>query len=434
MAEPSAEALIAAYGSPLYVYDLDRVDAAYRDLRAALPAPSSLLYSMKANPHPLIAARLRQAGCRLEVSSPGELSAALRSGADGRDVLYTGPAKDLAELEHAVAGGVRSFSVESFAELRRLGQVAAQRDIGLTALLRVNGGGAAGAPGLRMAGTATQFGIDAETLAAEWSPDQVPDRVRVAGLHLFPVTNARDEDQLLDELSAAIEAAAEIVRVCGLDPAVVDLGGGFGAPYGEPGSRPGYSRLRAEAEKRLDEAFPGWRKGSPEVMFESGRYLVGDCGTLLTTVVDIKRTRGRTYAVLDAGISALGGMTGLGRLLPMRAAPIVSAQSPVGATVVDLAGPSCTPLDVLGRDVSLPEARPGMVLAIPNVGAYGLSASLIGFLSRPMPAEALLAGRRVVACSRPEIHHVPVSPGAGGLDGPGHMMTSERRTEQEDEW
>ncbi|MEU4565469.1 type III PLP-dependent enzyme [Micromonospora sp. NPDC023956] len=420
MVEPSAEALVAAYGSPLYVYDLARVEAAYRDLRAALPAPSSLLYSMKANPHPLIAARLRQAGCRLEVSSPGELSAASRAGADGHDVLYTGPAKGLAELDRAVAGGVRSFSVESFAELRRLGQVAARRGVDLTALLRVNGGGAVGAPGLRMTGTATQFGIDAETLAAEWSPDLVPDRVRVTGLHLFPVTNARDEDQLLDELAAAVDTAVEIVRACRLDPEVLDLGGGFGAPYAAPGSRPAYPRLRAEAAKRLDEAFPGWRTGSPEVTFESGRYLVAECGTLLTTVVDVKRTRGRTYALLDAGISVLGGMTGLGRLLPMRAAPVARPGSPGDVPVVDLAGPSCTPLDVLGRNVPLPGARPGMVLAIPNVGAYGLSASLIGFLSRPMPAEVLLDGEQVVACSRPEIHHVPVTPARSGPDSRGH--------------
>lgn len=418
MAQPSWETLVAAYDSPLYVYDLDRVDAACSDLRATLPAPSSLLYSMKANPHPLIAARLRQAGCRLEVSSPGELSAALRSGANGSEVLYTGPAKGLAELDRAVAGGVSTFSVESFAELRRLGQVAARCDTDLTALLRVNGGAAAATPGLRMTGTATQFGIDAEILAAEWSPDLVPDRVRVAGLHLFPVTNARSEGQLLDEFSAAIDTAVEIVRACRLDPAVLDLGGGFGAPYAAPGSRPAYPRLRAEVEKRLDEAFLDWRAGSPEVMFESGRHLVADCGTLLTTIVDIKRTQGRTYAVLDAGINALGGMTGLGRLLPMRAAPVVRPESPGGVTIVDLAGPSCTPLDILGRDVPLQEARPGAILAIPNVGAYGLSASLIGFLSRPMPAEVLLADQKVVAYSRPEIHNVLMTSGESGPEPP----------------
>nr|AKC92668.1 putative Orn/DAP/Arg decarboxylase 2 [Amycolatopsis sp. SANK 60206] len=408
-AELSGEALVAAYGSPLYVYDLARVDAAYRELRAAIPAPSTLLYSLKANPHPAIAERLRRAGCHLEASSLGELSAALQSGADGRDVLYTGPAKGSAELDSAVASGVRRFSVESFAELRRLGQVAARRDIDLTALLRVNGRGAAGTPGLRMSGTATQFGIDAETLTAEWSTDLVPDRVRVIGLHLFSVSNARSENQLLDELSAAIDTAAEMVRVCGLDPEVLDLGGGFGAPYAAPGTRPAYPRLATEVSSRLDEAFPGWRTGTPEVTFESGRFLVADCGTLLTTVVDIKRTWGRTYAVLDAGINVLGGMTGLGRLLPMRAAPASSAGSG-HPTPVDLAGPSCTPLDVLGRDVPLQDARHGMLLAIPNVGAYGLSASLIGFLSRPLPAEVALVGRELVACTRPEIRNVPLRP------------------------
>jgi len=421
MAEESLEALVAAYGSPLYVYDLDRVDRACADLRAALPAPSALLYSLKANPHPAIAARLRQAGCRLEVSSPGELSAALQTGADRTELLYTGPAKTLTELEHAVAAGVRVFSVESFAELRRLGEAGARHHTDLTALLRVNGPGAGGGSGLRMTGTASQFGIDAEILATDWSPKLVPDRVRVAGLHLFPITNAPSEEQLLDELCAAIDTAAELVRDCGLDPTMLDLGGGFAAPYAAPGSRPRYERLRVEAEKRLDEAFPGWREGRPEVVFESGRHLVADCGRLLTTVVDVKRTRGRTYAVLDAGINALGGMTGLGRLLPMRARPVQAVDATDAATRVDLAGPSCTPLDVLGRDIPLPDVRPGMILAIPNVGAYGLSASLIGFLSRPMPAEVLLSGGRVVAGSRPEIRHVPATFAQGGADDRGHV-------------
>ncbi|EEP71448.1 orn/DAP/Arg decarboxylase 2 [Micromonospora sp. ATCC 39149] len=420
MDERVREALVTAYGSPLYVYDLDRIDQAHADLRAALPTPSTLLYSMKANPHPVIARRLRLAGCRLEVSSAGELAAALLAGAGGGDLLYTGPAKTPAELEEAVAAGVRAFSVESFSELQRLGRAAAGQDADLTALLRVNGPGAAGGSGLRMTGTASQFGIDAGTLATEWSPDRVPDRVRVTGLHLFPITNARGEDQLLDELRAAVDTAAELARVCRLDPAVVDLGGGFSAPYAAPGSRPVYQRLRAEAETRLDAAFPGWRAGRPEVMFESGRYLVAECGTLLTTVVDVKHTRGRTYAVLDAGINVLGGMTGLGRLLPMRALPVGSAETASDVTRVDLAGPSCTPLDVLGRDVPLPEARSGTVLAIPNVGAYGLSASLVGFLSRPMPAEVLLSGGRVVASSRPELRHVHATFGEGGPDDRGH--------------
>ncbi|WP_433534575.1 type III PLP-dependent enzyme [Micromonospora sp. CA-249363] len=413
MAEQTRQSLVATYGSPLYVYDLERVDRAHADLRAVLPSPSTLLYSMKANPHPAIARRLRQAGCRLEVSSAGELAAALLAGAGGQELLYTGPAKPLAELEHAVAAGVRAFSVESLTELERLGQAAARQRADLTALLRVNGQGATGGSGLRMTGIASQFGIDAETLAAHWSPERMPERVHVAGLHLFPVTNARSEEQLLAELRAAIDTAAELARTCRLEPAVIDLGGGFGAPYAAAGSRPRYPRLRAEAEQQLDASFPGWRASRPEVMFESGRYLVAESGTLLTTVIDVKRSRGKTYAVLDAGINVLGGMTGLGRLLPMRAIPTESAETADDVARVDLAGPSCTPLDVLGRDVPLPDARPGAILAIPNVGAYGLSASLNGFLSRPLPAEVLLSGGRVVAASRSEMRRVHATFGEG---------------------
>jgi diaminopimelate decarboxylase len=60
----------------------------------------------------------------------------------------------------------------------------------------------------------------------------------------------------------------------------------------------------------LDTRLPDWRGGEPTIVFESGRYLVADCGALLTTVLDIKESRGTTYIVLDAGVNALGGMWG----------------------------------------------------------------------------------------------------------------------------
>lgn len=155
-----------------------------------------------------------------------------------------------------------------------------------------------------------------------------------------------------------------------------------------------------------DRWWAGWVPGSPDAHRSANRNdpppialrvrTVTFCGAgfLLTTVVDVKHSRDRTYLILDAGINVLGGMSGLGRVLPMRVRLIDDTDGAVSPTPVDLAGPTCTPLDLLARAVPMAAVRPGAVLAIPNVGAYGLSASLIGFLSRPLPAEVCVGWRQ----------------------------------------
>jgi diaminopimelate decarboxylase len=103
-----------------------------------------------------------------------------------------------------------------------------------------------------------------------------------------------------------------------------------------------------------------------------------------------------TFLLLDSGINHLGGIGGLGRVLRPSAAPVVSGAE-IRATIV---GPLCTPADVLGRDVPTGDVVEGAPVVFPNVGAYGLTASLLGFLSRPTPVEVVLRGDEVVSATR----------------------------------
>ncbi|GAA3063099.1 hypothetical protein GCM10020000_53080 [Streptomyces olivoverticillatus] len=302
--------LTGRYGSPLYVYDLDRVTAARDALYAALPDGFTLFYSLKANPHPGIVRALREGDrpCRAEVCSTGELASALEAGHEPAAVLYSGPGKTAAEMAVALDAGVRTFSVESPGDLRRLGAVAHGRGIRAQVLIRVNSAAAAATTSIRMTGTPSQFGFDAEGL-----PEVLPELlavpgVEVVGAHFFPLSNSKDEDSLIAEFEATIASAARLEAELGLPLRMLDIGGGFAAPYSVPGERPVYGRLRAALEKALDEHLPRWRQGGIEIACESGRYLVGVSGRLLTTVTNVKESRGRTFAILDAGINTLGGM------------------------------------------------------------------------------------------------------------------------------
>ncbi|GAA4294351.1 alanine racemase [Streptomyces venetus] len=396
---PDLDAIADTYGTPAYVYDLDRLEQAYGDLVGALPAGSLVYYSLKANPHPALVRRLGGLGARLEVSSAGELAAVLAAGQPSQHVLYTGPGKTPAELGGALAAGVRLFSAESFGDVRRIGAAAERHGVHVDCLLRVNAPDAAGGSGLRMTGTSSQFGLDYEQLTAEWPAFRAPSTVTVRGFHFFPLTNARDEATLLDEMAQSIRCAAELSHRLGIPLELLDLGGGFAAPYAVPGPRPQYARLRAGLEAALEKWLPERDEGRPLLAFESGRYLVADCGTLLASVIDVKESRGRTFAVLDAGINALGGLSATGRLLPVSVGPEDTGR-PGPASTADLVGPLCTPLDRLGRQVKLNSLEPGDVLRIPNTGAYGLTASLLGFLSRPVATEVIVSSGHVEEASR----------------------------------
>ena len=390
------------FGTPLYVYDLERVEASHRDLQNSLPAAFTIFYSLKANPHPEVARALRETEsrpCRAEVSSLGELATALEAGFAAEECLYTGPGKTEGELVTAIARGARMFSIESLTDLERAGHVAHRSGVVIDCLLRINSASCSASTSIRMAGTPSQFGIDSETLAAQLPPLMEVPGTRLVGAHFFPLSNARDEQNLISEFERSIATAAWMHDELNLPMSFLDIGGGFGAPYAAPGKRPVYDKLRIELEDALDVNFPQWRSGTPEMACESGRYLVGDCGELMSSVTNIKESRGHRFVILDAGINVLGGMSGLGRLMPV-AVKLDGDFVPTDADVASLVGPLCTPGDILGRSVEMPPLELGDVVTVPNVGAYGPTASLLLFLSRPAPTEAVMRGEEIVAVSQ----------------------------------
>jgi diaminopimelate decarboxylase len=389
-------ALAGRFGTPCYVYDLADVRRAHAELLAALPAPSRLLYSVKANPHPAVIAELAALGCWAEVSSAGEIDAAAQAGVAADRMLLTGPGKSAADIGAALTAGVRLFSVDSPTDLARVGAAGTPIDC----LLRVNADTPVPGMGLAMTGTASAFGVDASWVLRDPELFRRGGSARVVGLHLYMGTNLERADVLREQFAASIRLAARLRDALGVGLSIVDLGGGFGLPYAKSGARPSFGTLAGELVPLLDEWLPGWRVAAPLIAFESGRYLVGGAGTLVCQVLDVKASKGRTFVVLDSGIHHLGGMSGLRRLprmVPELLPQHQAAETMDGCAVV---GPLCTPLDTWSQNVRLPALAPGDLVAVPNVGAYGLTASLLGFLSHRPAVEVVIDGSAPVSASR----------------------------------
>ncbi len=122
---------------------------------------------------------------------------------------------------------------------------------------------------------------------------------------------------------------------------------------------------------------------------EPGRFLAGEAGIYLTRIRDIKTSRGKKFLIVDGGMNHhLAASGNLGQTIKRNypIALVSKLKAPTHDTV-DIVGPLCTPLDTLARGIVLPKAEIGDLVGIFQSGAYGRSASPLGFLSHPLPSE-----------------------------------------------
>ncbi|KEY98384.1 diaminopimelate decarboxylase, partial [Sphingomonas sp. BHC-A] len=177
----------------------------------------------------------------------------------------------------------------------------------------------------------------------------------------------------------------------GAAPPLVNLGGGFGIPY-----FPGDERLDI---RPIGDALGGMLDRRADILQDSafamelGRWLVGEAGVYLTSIVDVKKSQGETFVVVDGGLHHQLAASGNFGTVVRRNYPIAVAnrfgEAPAedGVTVV---GCLCTPIDRLGDKVALPPVEEGDLVAIFLAGAYGASASPAAFLGHPAPRELLI--------------------------------------------
>lgn len=398
--------LLERYGSPLYVYDLDEAECQAKALFDLLPDAAQVLYSVKANPIPELCAALRTAGCRVEIASPLELQVVLEAGFAPDQILCSGPGKTVPLVREMLLAGVTHFSCDSWYDLERLDSVAVETKKPAQALLRLQVSGApSGSVGV--GAMQSHFGADpAELLEGGAARIAALRGADLAGIHIYSGGQIQSAEKLAGTFEHAVTLAEQIAQA-GIPLRILDLGGGFPWPFGTSDTPADISALQEKLQqvntlRRLTTKAQLW--------FESGRYLVASCGTLLSTVLDVKVWKGKTHIILDTGMVHLGGMAGLGRIY--RAVASIEPLAGVDGEAlhaVDVMGPTDYALDYVAREASVPPLKPGDVVTIPNVGAYGLTASLVAFAGLRPPAEVCCRGTSVVAVHCLRMGHERIS-------------------------
>lgn len=370
----TCQRLAETHGTPCFAYSAAVAAEQFTALRGALPPRVRLAYAVKANPHPGLLKCFAALGASFDCASIGELTQVDALGLPPGRTFFAGPGKRGAELEKALAMGVR-VQAESWEDLAGI-EALVDRETAVN--LRVH-------PafdideGSRIIGGSgpSAFGVDEEAVPALLEKAAGLRHVRIRGLHVFAASNQRDAAKLRAIHGAVLELAKRLHEVHGLVFEQIDLGGGLGVPYA-PEEMPLDLKVFGQG---LSDLLAGHSWFTGELILEPGRFLAGPCGVYLARVVRVKESRGTRFAILEGGINHL-----IRPLLTGQPFPVKAVGKGAGEFLYTLAGPLCTSLDRLG-EARLPELGAGDLLAFGTTGAYGLNEGMTHFLSHPVPPE-----------------------------------------------
>ena len=376
-------------GTPFFAYDRGLLTDRVRLLRATLPADVQLSYAIKANPMPAVVQHLSGLVDAFDVASALEMRTALDTPMPPTRVSFAGPGKTDAELRQAVAAGV-TIELESDNEAARIATAGTALGIRPRVAVRVNPDFAVKGSGMRMGGGPQQFGVDAERVPALLKELTATD-LEVLGFHVF----AGSQNLRADIIGEAQRRTVDLLLRLAADPPdpvrYLTLSGGFGIRYTGRDQPLDLTAIGANLTQLMrDEVRPSLPDA--RVVVELGRYLVGECGVYVTRVVDRKESRGKTFLVVDGGLHhQLAASGNFGQVIRRNYPLVVGTrfdEEPV--ETVTVVGSLCTPLDLLGDNVTLPRAEVGDLIVLFQAGAYGLTASPTAFLSHPAAAEMLV--------------------------------------------
>lgn len=381
--------IAAEVGTPFYLYSEQKLRDNFQAFADAVKPlkNATVCFAVKSNFNPTILKILAGMGAGADIVSGGELELALQAGVPADKIVFSGVGKTRAELTAAIQAGIKQINAESESEIRLINEIALDLNKTAAVGIRVNPDVDARTHEKITTGKKeNKFGID-------WNDARrlflSADNFKGLSLHGIEVHVG---SQILDlapfrEAFVKTKKMLQDLKEHGVLIQTVDVGGGLGVAYKTDETAPAPADYIAVLQDVLGN-FDG------EFVFEPGRCISGDAGVLVASVVRVKQTGDKRFAVLDAGMNDL-----------VRPAMydayhhIAAVKGGEPSEKYDVVGPICESADIFGKDRMLPVLNAGDLVAVETAGAYG-AAMASNYNGRPFIAEVLVDNDRYAVIRR----------------------------------
>ncbi|HEY9705475.1 MAG TPA: decarboxylase [Allocoleopsis sp.] len=363
-----AQELITNYGSPLYVYQSDKLRQTINRINQAISYPKTHFhFASVTNGNISLLQIFRNANWGLHANTPGDVYLGLKAGFSPDKIVYSGSNLNRIDLEQLLTWGITTLNLDSIAQLQLFGDIYqhfTQQNIKLG--LRLN---LPEITGDSRIGVRPHEFLEAIAIAKSFN-------LKIHGLHFYRGTGTNATLAFTQVIDIIINTAKQLP-----DWEYLDFGGGFGYPYHHDKIAFDWELFGTEITQYLQSL-----DREINLIIEPGRAAIAECGTLLTEVVSVKWQENKQIIGVNSSIANLAVLSVHGGY---REIVNLTAKNDNSLYVTDVCGNTTYSRDYLGKNCQLPALQIGDIIAILDVGAYGYAMSS-HFLHRPRPAEVLI--------------------------------------------
>ncbi len=370
------------FGTPAYCYSYFKLKQNVTNFKNNFKSFSPLIcFAVKSNTNVNIIKEMKKFGLGADVVSSGELMMALKGGISPNKIVFSGVGKRTDEISYAIDKKILLINAESKSEIKEINRIARKKKKIVQIGIRLNPN--TDAKTLSQISTGkkeNKFGVNDTVLMEliKYCRNSKYISLKCLSVHIgSQILDYKPYKKMLSVLSKILIKSNHKFEF-------IDLGGGMGVPYAKGDKKLNYKKYSFFIKNFL-------KKHKSKIIFEPGRSLIGNTGTLVTKVLYIKDSGRKKFIILDAAMNDLMRPALYGaehQILP------VTKSNKTSKKKYEFVGPICESTDKFSTVAKFPELKEKDLVVICDVGAYGMSLSS-NYNLRPKPVELLIKGNKV---------------------------------------
>ena len=376
------EDIAKKFGTPIYCYSYRQLKENINNFKKNFKSFSPLIcFAVKSNTNVNLISEIKKFGLGADVVSMGELMMALKAGIDPKKIVFSGVGKTSHEISYAIDKKILLINAESKSEINEIERIAKSKGEITNIGIRLNPN--TDAKTLKQISTGkkeNKFGVDEKTFfdLVNYSKSSKNINLKCLSVHIgSQILNYKPYEKML-------KVVDRIIKKSNHEFQFIDLGGGMGISYEKNDKRLNYQKYNIAIKKFL-------KNHNSKIIFEPGRSIVGNIGSLVSKVIYIKKNDKKDFIILDAAMNdfmrpALYGAN-------HRTLPVIKTNQ-TSKKIYEFVGPICESTDKFTTLKKFQKLKEKDLVVICDVGAYGMSLSS-NYNVRPKPAEILIKGSKI---------------------------------------